>query len=54
MAKVLRAITVVFGTIGIGFGINGFYNPVSALSFFEVEYPSNAQQRVLVDTLLAA
>lgn len=54
MAKVLRLIACVFGTVGIGFGINALYNPQSALSFFELDYPrSNASHRILVDTLLA-
>ena len=55
MARVLRLITSAFATISIGFGINAFYNPQSAVSFFELDYSKiQASDKTLVDTLLAA
>lgn len=55
MARVLRLIAGVFGTIGIGFGINALCNPQSAVSFFELDYPSTySPHQTLIDTLLAA
>ena len=50
----LRIAASVFATIFIGFGINAILNPVSALSFFELAYPSGAlqgDQRLVVDAL---
>ncbi|GAA5858278.1 hypothetical protein JCM8547_004631 [Rhodosporidiobolus lusitaniae] len=39
--------------IPVGFGINAFLNPASALSFFKLPYPSSPSNRVLIDSLLA-
>ena len=49
-----RVAATFFGTVFIGFGINAMYNPQSALSFFELEYPSvPPSHKQLVDALLA-
>lgn len=43
---------LVLGTIPIGFGINCIVNPQSALSFFELPYPTIQDQRSLIDALM--
>ena len=53
MAYLLRLISSAFAAVSIGFGINAFYNPASALSFFELDYPATNSNRALVDALLA-
>ncbi|KAF7195569.1 hypothetical protein HII31_03163 [Pseudocercospora fuligena] len=51
-SPVLRYISLAFATIFVGFGINAIVNPTSALSFFELSYPTLPDQRKLVDALL--
>lgn len=54
MPGILGLITTIFATVLVGFGFNALYRPQSALSFFELEYPTeNGPHKVLVDTLLA-
>ncbi|GAA5842611.1 hypothetical protein JCM11251_007741 [Rhodosporidiobolus azoricus] len=45
--------SVVSGTIFILAGINCFFDPVSALAFFEFSLPSSPAERQLVTSLLA-
>ena len=55
MARVLRLVAGVFGTISIAFGFNALYNPQSAVSFFELDYPDPyTPHKALIDTLVAA
>lgn len=42
----------VFGTIFIGFGVNAIVRPQNALSFFEMDMPTRASDRALVEALL--
>ena len=51
--RILRITPTIFGTIFIAFGINALLNPASALSFFELPYPTLPAQKQLVDVLLA-
>lgn len=47
----LRILATVLGTVPIGFGINAFLNPWSALSFFELALPatdSNVAEALLI------
>ncbi|KAL4875394.1 hypothetical protein BJY04DRAFT_164627 [Aspergillus karnatakaensis] len=48
----LAVVATAFATIPIGFGINAFVNPASALSFFEFELPSNENDRKMVESLM--
>ncbi|PWN24745.1 putative integral membrane protein [Jaminaea rosea] len=50
----MRHICAGFGSLFIAFGINAMLRPESALSFFELTYPTLASQRKLADVLLAA
>lgn len=52
-ASYLRIATTLFATAFIGFGLNVFLNPASALSFFELEYPTISTHRRLIDVILA-
>ncbi|SMR43202.1 unnamed protein product [Zymoseptoria tritici ST99CH_3D1] len=51
-SQTMRTIAYTFAVVLTGFGINAMSNPVSALSFFELEYPSLASERKVVDVLL--
>ncbi|EGP91714.1 uncharacterized protein MYCGRDRAFT_90143 [Zymoseptoria tritici IPO323] len=51
-SQTMRMIAYTFAVVLTGFGINAMSNPVSALSFFELEYPSLASERKVVDVLL--
>jgi hypothetical protein len=48
-ARYLRLTTTLIATLFIGFGINIFLNPTSALSFFELEYPSISTHKQVID-----
>lgn len=52
-APYLRIAATVFATIFVGFGINAIVNPISALSFFELDYPLTNTHRQLTEVLLA-
>ncbi|KAL3458170.1 hypothetical protein BJX64DRAFT_228031 [Aspergillus heterothallicus] len=40
------------GTVSIGFGINAFFRPEHALSFFELDYPTTAAQQSVINNLM--
>lgn len=59
----LRIAGTIFGTIFIAFGLNAIFNPLSALSFFEIHPPpssyysnsnsnSTVDQKTLIDSLM--
>jgi len=48
----LRIAASLFGTIFLGFGINGILRPRNALEFFEFEPPASASDKKLVDSLM--
>lgn len=50
-SSMLRFAASAFGVLFIAFGINAMVNIESALSFFELSYPSGAKERLLVDAL---
>lgn len=52
-ASYLRVATAVIATLFIGFGVNVFLNPASAVSFFELDYPTVSTHRQLIDVILA-
>jgi hypothetical protein len=49
----LRLAGTVFGTISVGFGINAILRPAHGLTFFELEPPTAAADRRVVDALMA-
>ena len=54
MADFYRLASSLFGTIFIAFGVNAIVRPESALSFFELQYPSSLSTHTqLVDALSA-
>jgi hypothetical protein len=47
-----RWIAFAFAVIPIAFGINAILNPTSALSFFELPYPTHPEARNIIDPIL--
>lgn len=57
MAKIstssgLLLVAYIFGTCSFAFGFNAIFNPVFALSLFDLDYPSDIQARRAIDTLI--
>lgn len=48
----LPIISSIFGTLALGFGINGMLRPRKALAVFEFEPPASAADQKLVDSLI--
>jgi uncharacterized membrane protein len=51
-SRPLLLASTAIGTMCVGFGVNAILRPAHALSFFELEYPSEGVQRGVVDNLM--